>query len=174
MHRAAGRRIQELRRALEPPEGERVVTQSELARRVDVAHGTVTAWEGGYQLPEGENLVALAKVLGTTPSYLVEGPNELTLPPVSVRASGGVRESARVRGDYSAEVRRSEFGNVEPWLQSLLVPDSLRRMVRTVEGRQVIKGLRGVIADLDWPNDMKRAADAILSDALLDEGPPES
>lgn len=85
-----------------------------------------------------------------------------------VKTAGAVRESAA--SPYGLDLSQDE-----QWLQSLMLPDSLRRMARTVEGRSVIKGLRGIIADLEeWPTEKKRAADRLLSDALLDEEPPQS
>jgi hypothetical protein len=71
--------------------------------------------------------------------------------------------------ERSVAYAEPDFSDAELWLQSILAADSLRRMVRTVEGRQVIKGLRGVIADLDWPSEKKKAADRLLTDALLDD-----
>lgn len=70
-HQAVGRRIQELRRGMPPPEGLRLVTQKMLAARLDVSEGTVTAWENGYQLPEGENLIALARETGSRPEEIL-------------------------------------------------------------------------------------------------------
>jgi transcriptional regulator with XRE-family HTH domain len=58
-----GGRIQDLRRAVRRGRGERL-TQRELADAIGVAQGTVTAWERGYQRPEGDNLFALARELG--------------------------------------------------------------------------------------------------------------
>lgn len=67
-----GDRIGALRRELKQARGVRV-TQKELAGEVGVSLSSVTAWEIGKQRPEGENLLQLARVLDTTPEYILHG-----------------------------------------------------------------------------------------------------
>jgi transcriptional regulator with XRE-family HTH domain len=71
-HRDIGHRIGDLRREAGRKRGKRI-TQREVAEAVGVAEGTVTAWETGKQRPEGDNLLALAELLGTAPGYLRSG-----------------------------------------------------------------------------------------------------
>ena len=70
-----GERIAELRRSWGRRHGKRM-TQAELARRVGVHRGTVAAWESGSQEPTGKNLIALARVLETTPEMILGRPVE--------------------------------------------------------------------------------------------------
>ena len=71
-YRDIGHRIGDLRRDAGKKRGKRL-TQREVAEAVGVAHGTVTAWEIGKQRPEGDNLIALAELLETSPGYIRSG-----------------------------------------------------------------------------------------------------
>lgn len=135
-------------------------TQAELAAALGYSRAeTISDWERGATEPPPEKLQELAELAGMTYD----------------EAFGGLRSGVRERmSAYDPGHELAEFGEAEQWLRSLLAPDSLRRMARTLEGRSVIKGLRGIVADLEWPPEKKKAADALLSEALLDEGPPES
>ena len=65
-----GQRIAELRRQ----EGRRRrvrLTQRQLADELGVHKGTVAAWEGDTQKPEGENLIKLAEALSTSPDHIL-------------------------------------------------------------------------------------------------------
>ena len=48
-------------------------TQEELGRLVGVTHTSVNFWESGSTKPRAASLLKLAKTLGTTPEYLVNG-----------------------------------------------------------------------------------------------------
>lgn len=92
-----GHRIAERRRQLGRERGRRI-TQKQVADAVDVATGTVTAWEIGKQRPEGENLVKLAAFLETTPDQLIHGALTESGPATYARASMGaqlLRERSR-------------------------------------------------------------------------------
>ena len=65
-----GQRVADLRRAAGRRRGERL-TQRELADTLGVHQTTVAAWEIGRQRPEGDNLVRLAEVLGSTPEAIL-------------------------------------------------------------------------------------------------------
>lgn len=52
------------------------LTQEDLAGLVGVARQTVSAWERGTFLPDGENLIALAGVLETSIDYLSQKSSE--------------------------------------------------------------------------------------------------
>jgi hypothetical protein len=60
----------------------------------------------------------------------------------------------------------------ESWIRSLISRDRLRQLAATPDGRAAIKALRGVIVDLpDWPDEKKKQADRLLTDALLNAEP---
>lgn len=46
------------------------LTQEDVARTADVSNGQVYRWEAGKSRPKGENAVALARALQTTPEHL--------------------------------------------------------------------------------------------------------
>lgn len=73
MVETTGQRIARLRVELARREGKRRVTQQELGDRVGASRGTVAAWEGDKQVPERENLLALAKVFGVSPDFILTG-----------------------------------------------------------------------------------------------------
>ena len=52
------------------------LTQEDLAELVGVARQTVSAWERGSFVPDGENLIALAGVLETSIDYLSQKSSE--------------------------------------------------------------------------------------------------
>lgn len=79
-----GERIKALRESLR--EEGAPVTQPRLAEMAEVALRTVQSWEADARAPTGENLVRLARALGTIPSYITDGQ------PVDPRVSGEVRE----------------------------------------------------------------------------------
>jgi plasmid maintenance system antidote protein VapI len=45
----------------------------QLANKIDVSRNTISAYMAGAQLPSGENLLSLARSLGTSPNYLLLG-----------------------------------------------------------------------------------------------------
>jgi transcriptional regulator with XRE-family HTH domain len=75
-HAELGHLLQDLRRKRAREMGERL-TQARLAEALGVHEGTVTAWENGYQRPEGENAVRLAELLGVPVRVLYGGADEL-------------------------------------------------------------------------------------------------
>lgn len=187
-----GNRVQDLRRKLPPPEGSKHVTQGELASRVGVAVGTVTAWENGYQRPEGENLVALAHELETTPEYILHGqpPNEgrgsvtlrpddlgvdvnlgsaeMSVPRFRVRGEGIVGETGEsvAAGDaLSADIIPGfSVEEAERLLSEQITnPDLLRRQARTPIGDDVIAGIKSFLVRLDLTERQKNALDAYLN-----------
>ena len=52
--------------------GTRSFTQEELAEAVGVSRQAVSKWESGASDPSTANLIALAKLLGTTPEELLK------------------------------------------------------------------------------------------------------
>lgn len=46
-------------------------TQEELAEKMKVHSITISKWETGAQIPHGSRISELARVLGTTPAYLL-------------------------------------------------------------------------------------------------------
>ena len=46
-------------------------TQEELAEKMNVHSITISKWETGAQIPHGSRISELARVLGTTPAYLL-------------------------------------------------------------------------------------------------------
>jgi len=61
-----GSRIKQLRRAFSPK-----LTQKELAKRLGITAPSLCAWEGDESKPTGENLLALANALNTTPESIL-------------------------------------------------------------------------------------------------------
>ncbi len=47
-------------------------TQEELADMLHVHNNTISKWENGTQEPRAKRVAELAKILGTTPAYLLE------------------------------------------------------------------------------------------------------
>lgn len=52
---------------------ERKITQEALGKKIGVSKATVSQWESGTTEPNGKNLVNLAKELGTTVEWLLDG-----------------------------------------------------------------------------------------------------
>src|SRR4051812_12641525 len=52
------------------------LTQSELAKRLDLSQAAVSGWLKGTKMPTSDNIEAMAKVLAATPQWLAynEGP----------------------------------------------------------------------------------------------------
>lgn len=48
------------------------ITASELARRVNLTRQSISAYEKGIQMPMGDNILNIARVLGVEPKDLVE------------------------------------------------------------------------------------------------------
>jgi transcriptional regulator with XRE-family HTH domain len=86
-----GQRVADLRRAAGRRRGERL-TQRELADTLGVHQTTVAAWEIGRQRPEGENLVRLAEVLGSTPEAILADGSEGVLVGVGAQAEPEAEE----------------------------------------------------------------------------------
>ena len=61
-----GERIMALRK-------ERSISQTELARRLNVSRQAVSKWEQGVSSPDTERLIQLAEILGTEVEYLATG-----------------------------------------------------------------------------------------------------
>lgn len=61
-----GERITELRKA-------RSISQSELAKRLDVSRQAVSKWEQGSSSPDTAKLIQLAEILDTEVEYLATG-----------------------------------------------------------------------------------------------------
>lgn len=55
------------------------LTQSELASKLDLANGTISAYEQGLKYPSLEALVKICQVLGTSSDYLLGLTNDLPL-----------------------------------------------------------------------------------------------
>ena len=55
------------------------MTQSELARKLNITRSSVNAWEMGISKPSLENLVILSRILHTTTDYLLGNNNEETI-----------------------------------------------------------------------------------------------
>ena len=61
-----GERITTLRK-------EKSISQSELAKRLNVSRQAVSKWEQGVSSPDTERLIQLAEILGTEVEYLATG-----------------------------------------------------------------------------------------------------
>ena len=61
-----GERIMALRK-------EKNISQSELAKRLNVSRQAVSKWEQGVSSPDTERLIRLAEILGTEVEYLATG-----------------------------------------------------------------------------------------------------
>lgn len=61
-----GERIMALRK-------EKSISQSELAKRLNVSRQAVSKWEQGVSSPDTERLIRLAEILGTEVEYLATG-----------------------------------------------------------------------------------------------------
>lgn len=121
------------------------MTQAELAERVGVAEGTVTAWEGGYQKPDGDNLIALATALGVSEGYILHG---------------GEEEDAALFEE-------------EQKLEGMLSRDALVRFAKTDRGRQAITTLREIAPDLTTSVEEQNRIFALLNRALRDAAADE-
>lgn len=66
-----GQRVRDLRR-------DRNMTQGDVAQALGVTRPTVTTWEAGKSKPHIDTLEQLAKVLGTTSAWLLNGDDEAT------------------------------------------------------------------------------------------------
>lgn len=55
------------------------MTQTEIAEVVGVSRTTVAAWEGNVQEPTGQNLLNLARRLGTSPAEILYGVHQQSL-----------------------------------------------------------------------------------------------
>ena len=55
------------------------LTQTELAKKLNITRNSVNAWEMGISKPSLENLVILSRILHTTTDYLLGNNNEETI-----------------------------------------------------------------------------------------------
>ena len=56
------------------------LTQSELARRLNITRSSVNAWEMGISIPSTEKIVELSLILHTTSDYLLGLDNQESIP----------------------------------------------------------------------------------------------
>lgn len=56
------------------------LTQSELARRLNITRSSVNAWEMGISIPSTEKIVELSLLLHTTSDYLLGLDNQESIP----------------------------------------------------------------------------------------------
>ena len=107
-HAEQGNRIQDLRRQRSREQGGGL-TQAVIAERIGVAVGTVTAWERGYQQPEGDNLLALARELRVSPRWIRDGVEDAPAPEPDAYAAeleGALDEIGEVLDRVRAKRRR--------------------------------------------------------------------
>lgn len=124
-----GQRIKRLRLGLD-------MTQERLAALVRVTRQTVSEWEKGRRKINTDNLLRLAKVLGTTPEAIMEG------------VEGGIYE---------------EVSEGEDRLEALLgTPELLYRALEAVDPGGERPGTRRLFLEplkraiLEWPESPKR------------------
>ncbi len=55
------------------------ITQSKLARRLDVTRSSVNAWELGYATPQLKHIVEMSKIFNTTLDGMFESPSRVTV-----------------------------------------------------------------------------------------------
>ncbi len=65
-------RITELRTSLG-------ITQSDLAKRLDVTRSSVNAWELGYATPQLKHIVEMSKIFNTTLDGMFNAPDRVTV-----------------------------------------------------------------------------------------------
>lgn len=55
------------------------ITQSDLAKRLDVTRSSVNAWELGFATPQLKHIVEMAKIFGTTVDGLLNTDTKMTI-----------------------------------------------------------------------------------------------
>lgn len=65
----------------------RGLSQQEFAEKLNVTRQTVSKWESGATLPNGERLIQLSKLYGVTVEYLMNGTGEPPTLPESAQES---------------------------------------------------------------------------------------
>lgn len=77
-------------------------TQEELAEKMKVHSITISKWETGAQIPHGSRISELARVLGTTPAYLLGDTDNPQADSDSPKAS--VKEQTQERNTNMATI----------------------------------------------------------------------
>lgn len=118
-------RIRRLRESLE-------LSQADVYRRVRVSNATMSSWESGKHKPKGENLLNLAKVLRTTPAFLMRGtgdPDDAADDELSVEVAESLRATSEtVQRFVMRVIEAAASGAIDDQriaaVQSLLFSDS--------------------------------------------------
>lgn len=88
------------------------LSQSELARRIDVDRQQVAAWESARNKPAEDSFLALARALNTSISYLF-GETDHPGPPPDWRSGQGPGSEAEARLLEAAQALRQVVGALE-------------------------------------------------------------
>lgn len=118
-----GARIRQLRK-------ERMLTQAELAKSVDVQPNLVTMWENSTTEPPASAIIPLANALKCDPMWLLDGPSELTniIRGVNMSSVGKrireARESLGMTPDELERILNAPEGTVFRWETRKATPSS--------------------------------------------------
>ena len=106
-------------------------TQEELAEKMNVHSITISKWETGAQTPHGSRISELARVLGTTPAYLLgdtdDPGKESELPKVLPEIKSG--------GKSLVYERNGERLELPPTEESYAI---FREIARMIAGRETV------------------------------------
>jgi transcriptional regulator with XRE-family HTH domain len=134
LYRDIGHRIADLRRERARARTKRL-TQREVAEALEVAEGTVTAWETGKQRPEGENLLGLARLLRTSPAYLLTGEESRQAATAGDDASGQ-KEPFELLGILTESGALRLLGDIAPAGEASDIKADQLQLIRRVAKRR--------------------------------------
>lgn len=104
-------------------------TQEELAEKMNVHSITISKWETGAQIPHGSRISELARVLGTTPAYLL---GDTDNPGKEAEASSSQPE-LKTAGKALVYERNGERLELPPTEESYAI---FREIARMIAGRE--------------------------------------
>jgi transcriptional regulator with XRE-family HTH domain len=109
------------------------MTQRQVAREVDVSESVVAHWERGSQRPTVERAAALARALGTTPTYLTthdQDPGPRTL--IQLREAAGLKQDSLAA---RAGLTRTKYSSLERGEVATLSREDAARLAKALRVR---------------------------------------
>lgn len=161
-----GQRLKKLRSRLARSRGRRRITQQQLADESGLPLSNIQKWETDVMVPEGKNLIRIAEVLETTPTYIMRGglafdDEESTAKRGFARAVDD-REPIDPNPEAPAGVERPGATRADEIIRVLGDPEMVRRQAGTVPPSDIAK-MAYAIAQRDQlpPQEMRRILDYI-------------
>ena len=103
----------------------RGIKQADLANRIGVSQGSVSAWERGTKTPSAENLHAMAQVLNVSMEYLLSVVEQKQQPPA--------KHTASLSTNPNVTMTREEMHRLAAEEGVELSPKNIRQIMKLIE-----------------------------------------